>query len=271
MEEQPSAAYNYRRDHQFQSSCNTSDHCEHSVRRQKGLKTGSGIASIVWTTTFFVQADPNRSRYKTKSLWNFNPAETFPLVISTAIAVQAAIFLGIQSTGLDSPLSDQCRVISQIAWPGLFEMAFRGHLLTLTAFWIVAYTLLVFGVEVAFRGFQKKRFHSRGKFTVPICWSIVLTMLIATWVPSHVYNNPKNDCDASLISWVMPWADIALFLNSIIVFLYLLTGFMIAYQLSRTAKIDRNERIAASRIVYYLAIEVVLMVGSSLIRYLFPR
>jgi hypothetical protein len=235
------------------------------------VEAESGIASIVWTTTFFVQADPNRSRCKTKSPWNFHPAETFPLVISTAIAVQAAIFLGIQSTGLDSPLSAQCRVISQIAWPGLFQTAFRGHLLTLTAFWIVAYTLLVFGVEVAFRGFQKKRFHSRGKFTMPICWSIVLTMLIATWVPSHVYKNPRNDCDASLTSWVMPWADIALFLNSIIVFLYLLTGFMIAYQLSRTAKIDRNERIAASRIVYYLAIGVVLMVGYSLIRYLFPR
>lgn len=130
----------------------------------------------------------------------------------------------------------------------------------MSAFWIVAYTLVVFGTEVAFRGFQRKRFHPRARFTIPICWSIVLTMLIATWVPSQVYKNPKNDCTASLLSWAMPWAEIALFLNSTLLFVYLLTGFLIAFQLSRTAKIDRNERIAASRTVYYLAIGVILMV-----------
>lgn len=133
----------------------------------------------------------------------------------------------------------------------------------MVAFWLVAYSLLVFGTEVAFRGFQRKRFHPRSRFTVPICWSIVLAMLLATWIPSQTSKNPRNECSASLLSWVMPWADIALFLNSILLFLYLLTGFLIHYQLSRTAKIDRNERIAASRTVYYLAIGVVLMVCDS--------
>jgi hypothetical protein len=88
-------------------------------------------------------------------------------------------------------------------------------------------------------------------------------MLIATWVPSQVYKNPRDDCTTSLLSWAMPWADIALFLNSVLLLFYLLAGFLIAYQLSRTAKIDRNERIAASRTVYYLAIGVILMVSSS--------
>ena len=88
-------------------------------------------------------------------------------------------------------------------------------------------------------------------------------MLVVTWVPSQVYKNPKNDCIASLLLWAMPWAEIALFLNSTLVFLYLLTGFLIAYRLSRTATIDRDERIAASRTVYYLAIAVFLMVCTS--------
>jgi magnesium-transporting ATPase (P-type) len=140
----------------------------------------------------------------------------------------------------------------------------------LAAFWIVAYTLLVFGIEVAFRGFQKKRFQPRGKTTVLICWSVVLTMLLATWVPSQVYKNPKNDCLASLTSWAMPWSGIALFLNSTIIFLYLLAGFLIAYQLSRTAKLDRNERIAASRTVYYLVIGVFLMVWTFSAHSLYP-
>ena len=92
-------------------------------------------------------------------------------------------------------------------------------------------------------------------------------MLIATWVPSQVYQNPKDDCTTSLLSWVAPWADIALFLNSVLLLFYLLAGFLIAYQLSRTAKIDRNERIAASRTVYYLAIGVILMVITSSTRF----
>lgn len=88
-------------------------------------------------------------------------------------------------------------------------------------------------------------------------------MLIATWVPSQVYKNPKDDCTTNLVSWAMPWADVALFLNSVLLLFYLLAGFLIAYQLSRTAKIERNERIAASRTVYYLAIGVLLMVSGS--------
>jgi hypothetical protein len=85
-------------------------------------------------------------------------------------------------------------------------------------------------------------------------------MLVATWVPSHVFKAPEDECTANLVSWAMPWADIALFLNSMLIFIYLLTGFLIVYQLSRTAKINRAERIAASRTVYYLAVGVLLMV-----------
>jgi hypothetical protein len=85
-------------------------------------------------------------------------------------------------------------------------------------------------------------------------------MLLATWVPSQVYKNPKNDCTASLLSWAMPWAGIALFLNSVLIFIYLVTGFLIAYQLSRSVQVDRDERVAASRTVYYLAVGVILMV-----------
>lgn len=122
---------------------------------------------------------------------------------------------------------------------------------------------MVFGIEVAFRGLQKNRFHPRGRYAVPICLSIILTMVLATWIPSQVYKNPKDECTASLLSWALPWADVALFLNSFLLFVYLVTGFLIAFQLSRTTKIDRNERIAASRTVYYLAIGVILMVRNT--------
>lgn len=46
-----------------------------------------------------------------------------------------------------------------------------------------------------------------------------------------------------------------------LVTLYVLIAGVIAYQLFRTVKIERDERIAASRMVYYLVVGIVLMVS----------
>ena len=132
-------------------------------------------------------------------------------------------------------------------------------LLTYLAFWLVAYTLIVFGSEQAFRAFQRKRFQPRAKYSVSICWSIVAAMLIATWIPSNINKNPDNECVATILSWVMPWTTAALALNSIAVFSFLLLAFLISYQLSRTMQVERTERVAASISVYYLTLAGILM------------
>lgn len=60
--------------------------------------------------------------------------------------------------------------------------------------------------------------------------------------------------------WAAPWSDIGVLLSSILIGLFALTGFVIAIQLFRTVDIEREERIAASRVVYYLLVGIVVIV-----------
>jgi hypothetical protein len=65
------------------------------------------------------QCNANLPRHKSRLLSNIHPAETFPLIISAAIAVQGVIFLGVQGSGLGALRVANCQAISQIVWPGL--------------------------------------------------------------------------------------------------------------------------------------------------------
>lgn len=131
--------------------------------------------------------------------------------------------------------------------------------------WIVANVLLVFGLETAARGFQRKRFAPRGRWNTPICWSIVGVMFIFTWIPSKVRPPKRDKCLASLIWWAAPWSHLAILLNSITIVVYVGTALAIGLQLFRSVKIRREDRIAASRMVYYLGIGIVLMVSEEIL------
>jgi hypothetical protein len=74
---------------------------------------------------------------------------------------------------------------------------------------------------------------------------------------------PRQDdrCLASLLLWASPWSDIALILTSTLIFLYIVLGLTLTVQLVRTVKLEREERIAASRIVYYLAVGIAVFVS----------
>lgn len=134
-------------------------------------------------------------------------------------------------------------------------------ILTSLAFWLLVYTLLVFGSEVAVRSVLRPRFRARGRFSVSICWSTVAVLMIATWIPSRVTKNPNDKCVATLLSWVTPWARGALALNAVAVVLLLLLASLIAFQLSRTSKAERDERVGASIAVYYLGLGGLLMIA----------
>jgi len=67
------------------------------------------------------QCNADLSRHKSRLLSNIHPADTFPLIISAAIAVQGVIFLGVQGTGLGALRAANCQAISQVVWPGLSD------------------------------------------------------------------------------------------------------------------------------------------------------
>lgn len=55
------------------------------------------------------------------SLQNVHPAETFPLVLACGAVIQQIIFVAVQSTSLRSVLSNNCRAMAMITYPGTFE------------------------------------------------------------------------------------------------------------------------------------------------------
>lgn len=66
-------------------------------------------------------------RNKLIFLSKIHPADTFPLAVSIAIAVQGLIFIGAQGAGLGNPRISDCRSISQIVWPGSSYRQFLGN------------------------------------------------------------------------------------------------------------------------------------------------
>lgn len=87
-----------------------------------------------------------------------------------------------------------------------------------------------------------------------------MVLLAFTEIPPQVRPPRHTHCLASLIWWASFWARAGVVINTMLVTLYVLVAGVIAYQLFRTVKIERDERIAASRMVYYLVVGIVLMV-----------
>ncbi|RDW89181.1 hypothetical protein BP6252_01213 [Coleophoma cylindrospora] len=171
-----------------------------------------------------------------------HPAETFPLVLSVGILIQGLVFAGVQGTGLKSlHNATGCGTVAQFMWPALF---------------IVPYIQLVFGIECAARSLRSLPFQPRRKYDVTICIGLVFLMLIATWVPSHI--NPEEEgCFASLVWFISQYGKLGLVLLSLCAGVIALSALTIFVRLSGAMMIDEDQRIAASRMVYYLVLALV--------------
>lgn len=122
------------------------------------------------------------------------------------------------------------------------------------------YLQTVFGVECAIRSLRRLPFQARGKYGVTICCVIVVLMLIGTWIPSHISPEP-NICFASLVWYVSKFGLWGLILLSVSGGLMLLSAVTIFIRLSTGSMIDEHQRIAASRMVYYLVLGIVSLVS----------
>ncbi|KAF2878516.1 hypothetical protein BDV95DRAFT_480361 [Massariosphaeria phaeospora] len=189
-----------------------------------------------------VQVTLRKKRFS--SLQNVHPAETFPLVLACGVAIQQIIFVSVQSTSLRSVLSNNCRGLAMITFPSLF---------------IIGYITLVFGIEMALRAFKYERFAPRGKWNTPICIGVTSFMLLLTWIPTIAWPM-YNRCFGSLIWFPVRYELIAIVILGIMVSVFLILAAAISIQLMRTSKVDQNERIAASRMCYYLLIAAVIYI-----------
>lgn len=147
-----------------------------------------------------------------------------------------------------------------------FEAQFHGiladtNLCTLAVF-LVPYIQLVFGLEVVIRSFQRRiPFPQRGKWNVTICLAIVGTLLLVTYLVTH-FIRPPNFCFASLFWFLQSYKRGALVLFSLIAVSLLASTVIIFFKLHRNASIDPLERVAASRMVFYLSLGFISAVSN---------
>ncbi|KAI9864669.1 MAG: hypothetical protein M1813_003159 [Trichoglossum hirsutum] len=188
----------------------------------------------------------NQSSEKGKKLHfltNIHPAEVFPLTVSVAVIIQGLVFAGIESMGLSNLRVLGCTRISEVVW---------------TTIWLVPITIQVFAAETAIRALRNPRFPPRGRKSIPIALAAVLILIVVTWAPSRIY--PASDrCIASLMFYIRSKGKAGVVTISCIVVVILISFVIIVVQLSRNARISKDERIAASRIAYYLVITIVIM------------
>ena len=127
----------------------------------------------------------------------------------------------------------------------------------------MGYITLAFGIDTALRSFKQDRFAPRGKWNTILCIAAVNVLLLATWIPTIVW--PMfNRCFGGLIWFIMRYDLLTLVLLIVLVSLLLLLAAIISIQLVRTADVDLNERIAASRMVYYLLMTAAIYVSAEM-------
>ena len=112
------------------------------------------------------------------------------------------------------------------------------------------------------RALRAEPFAPKGKWTTTICVGIISFLLLLTWMPTVAWPM-YNRCFGSLIWFPMRYE---LLMMAALVFLIgtLLTlAAIISIQLMRTSDVDPNQRIAASRMCYYLIMIAFLYVSSA--------
>ena len=177
--------------------------------------------------------------------------------------VQGLIFIAVQSRSLQSTIVSGCREIAELIWPSSYNTSRTTCPYDLVdvfaGIWLVAYAMLVFGLETTFRSLRRTRFRPRGKWDMPICLSIVALLILATFLISLLLPS-RGHCSGSLIGWTSHYAEIGFMLGCSLVFLFLLSAVIIVVQLRRTSELDREERAAAMQIVCYLVLTTIIVV-----------
>ncbi|KAF2146137.1 uncharacterized protein K452DRAFT_263738 [Aplosporella prunicola CBS 121167] len=163
-------------------------------------------------------------------------AELFPLVLGAAMIIQQTTFIGIEGSAISTVTVRNCDAYAQITLPAIF---------------LVSYTSLVFGIETTVRALKGPENAPRTRWNTPICLGVIFILLIITWIPTVVWQSP-GQCYGSLIWFAFSYRKFVLPVLSILIFSFVSLGTLISLRLLRSARFEHHERIAASRMVYYL-------------------
>jgi hypothetical protein len=168
-------------------------------------------------------------------------ADAFPFILSFGVIYQGITFAYVQSRGFESLSILNCTGIAQAMLPATF---------------ITIFIQVVLGGEMAIRGLLRRPFPTRSRWVLPGCLALIFTMLVVTIVIAQV-NLPPNFCFASLYWLVHRWKTGVLVTAAIMTFLLLVELLIVTIRLRSNADIAETERLAAFRMVFYLATAVI--------------
>ncbi|PHH71816.1 hypothetical protein CDD82_6326 [Ophiocordyceps australis] len=170
-------------------------------------------------------------------------AETYPLVLSCGILLQAVAFAAIQSKGIDALLILGCTTLSQVMLPALF---------------IVPLIQLVFGLETTVRALWRPPFPPRPKWVVPVCLTVVVLALISAYIVTR-FKLPPNFCFAELMWLVQRWSAGCVGLLLGIALALLVACIIIFVQLYRYRRSYEVERVSAFWTACFTVLAVVIL------------
>ncbi|KAI9746385.1 MAG: hypothetical protein M1818_000098 [Claussenomyces sp. TS43310] len=172
---------------------------------------------------------------------NLHAANTMPVVLAIGIIIQGCMFAGAQTVGLRELFANDCKMVAQVVFPALF---------------LVPYILVVFGTECSLKSLTEPPFGARRKYDVTICLGIIALMVLGTWLPTHI-SPQSGHCFASLMWFMTDFGLLGLSLLALSLGLSLVNALIVSYRLLTVTCIDKDQRIAASRMVCYLILSVV--------------
>lgn len=132
------------------------------------------------------------------------------------------------------------------------------------AVWVVSLVILVFSVEMTFRAVCKEHFRVRRRWETPSYIALIGLLLLGLWLSAFLMPNavPEDGmCIGSIMWWTAFYSKIAVVIASGIILTHLISAVLISLQLWRTVKMDPSERIAASRVVYSVGVNALILVG----------
>lgn len=192
--------------------------------------------------SYFREKRNNRQFNFWRNGFRFVPeGEVYPLILSLGIFVQSLVFAGAQSTGLDGLFGLGCTMMALVMLPAVF---------------LAPYIQLVFAVEITMRALRKEPFSPRGKWNVAICSAIIGLLVLAKFLVADFDQSP-NFCLTSLFWFVAHYSGACFGLLTAIAVILVICLVVIFIKLSRSIEIEVTARVAASRMVYYLALAII--------------
>jgi len=125
------------------------------------------------------------------------------------------------------------------------------------ALFLTTYTQLVFGVETAMRALRKDQpFAPRAKWAVTICLATIGLLCLINFLVAN-FDRSLNFCLLSLFWFVAHYSTGCFALLVGITSTLLVCTGIIFLKLTRSIKIEVTARVAASRMVYYMALAII--------------